>query len=52
VATWHEDKDLEEVFWFAKTHASHPACYLTETVILHISETNRHDEFLSRFDEA
>src|SRR6476661_6903477 len=44
IATWHEDEDREEVFWFAKHRAAHPSHAFKATVILDISARNRKDE--------
>jgi hypothetical protein len=37
VTTTHEDEELDEVFWFARHRAAHPACTLNRTLILHIA---------------
>jgi len=37
VTTAHEDEELEEVFWFARHRAAHPACTLSRTLILHLA---------------
>jgi hypothetical protein len=43
VATAHEDDDLDEVFWFARHRAAHPACTLNKTLILHVAGTPRRE---------
>ncbi|OWW20462.1 DUF7684 family protein [Noviherbaspirillum denitrificans] len=45
MTTSHEDDDLEEVFWFAKNRAKHPAQDLAETLMVHIGETDKRTEF-------
>lgn len=37
MTTWHEGESLEDVFWFAKNCAIHPAVRLDRTVLVHIS---------------
>jgi len=41
MTTWHDDEELSEVFWFSKNSAGHPVYVLSETVILHISHTDK-----------
>jgi hypothetical protein len=43
--TWHDDEELNEVFWFAKNSAFNQYHDLKEIVILHISEENKGSEF-------
>jgi hypothetical protein len=43
VTTSHEDEDLEEVFWFARHRAAHPACTLNRTLIVHIGAGPRRE---------
>ncbi len=52
IATWHEDEDREEVFWFAKHRASHPSHSFKATVILDISTRNRKDEIEAEYADA
>ena len=52
IATWHEDEDREEVFWFAKHRASHPGHSFKATVILDISARNRKDEIEAEYANA
>lgn len=40
MTTRHEDDDLEEVFWFAKNRARHPAIDLNETLLIHTRTTS------------
>jgi len=44
LATSHEDDDLEEVFWFARHRAAHPACTLNKTLIVHVGAAPRREE--------
>lgn len=37
LATAHEDEDMDEVFWFARHRAVHPALPIDATLILHIA---------------
>ena len=52
MTTWHEDDDMEEVFWFAKHRAAHPAVPLNTTLILHIAPTSRKDEIEALYADA
>jgi hypothetical protein len=51
ISTWHEDEDLEEVFWFAKHRAAHPAD-LKQTLLLHIADAPRRDELEAAYSDA
>ena len=52
MTTSHEDDDLEEVFWFAKSRAKHPALELNDTVIIHICDVEKREEFEELFARA
>jgi hypothetical protein len=52
MSTWHDDEDLEEVFWFARHRASHPALQLANTVILHMAAHGRGEALLEQFADA
>ncbi|HYD58733.1 MAG TPA: hypothetical protein VEC35_00160 [Noviherbaspirillum sp.] len=52
MTTWHEDDDLEEVFWFAKNRAKHPALDLNDTLLIHISDVEKREEFEELFAHA
>jgi len=52
VTTSHEDEDVDEVFWFARHRASHPAVPLNATLILHIAPASRKDELEARYADA
>ncbi len=50
--TWHDDETLKEVFWFAKNLAFNEYHELEETIILHISKTNKSNEFSFVYKKA
>lgn len=52
MTTSHEDDDLDEVFWFAKNRAKHPAIELEETVLIHIGDVEKRSEFEERYAQA
>jgi hypothetical protein len=52
IATWHEDEEREEVFWFAKHRAAHPSHSFKATVILDIALFNRKDEIEQAYADA
>lgn len=52
VTTHHEDEDLEEVFWFAKNRAKHPVLELNETLLIHIADTDKREEFEQSYADA
>jgi len=52
LTTWHEDEELEEVFWFARHRAVHPAHELRDTLILHIADAPRREELEAMFSAA
>ncbi len=52
LTTAHEDDDLDEVFWFARHRASHPALRFSTAVILHLAMRGRPDELLAQFADA
>lgn len=52
ISTAHEDDPLDEVFWFSKNKAHHPAHELNNTVILHVSAQNKQAEIEGQYDEA
>lgn len=52
ISTAHEDDPLDEVFWFSKNKAHHPAHKLNNTVILHVSAQNKQAEIEGQYDEA
>lgn len=52
VSTAHEDDDLEELFWFSKHRAAHPAGPLKRTLILHVAHTPRKEELEAAYADA
>lgn len=52
MTTWHEDEDMEEVFWFAKNRAKHPVLDLSETVLIHIGDVDRREKFEDSYANA
>lgn len=49
MTTWHTEQSLDEVFFFAKSHASHPVIDLQQTVLIHISTVCKELEFLQTY---
>ena len=45
VTTAMEEEDMDEVFWFAKHRATHPAYALVDAVILHVSGSEEKERF-------
>jgi hypothetical protein len=52
LATAHEDDDMDEVFWFARHRAVHPALPLDTTVIVHIAELPRKEAIEQAYADA
>jgi hypothetical protein len=52
IATWHEDEEREEVFWFAKHRAAHPSHSFKATVILDIGAAGRKDQIEQEYADA
>jgi hypothetical protein len=52
MTTAHEDEDVEEVFWFARHRAAHPACPLNRVLILHIAAQPRKEELEAAWADA
>jgi hypothetical protein len=52
IATWHEDEEREEVFWFAKHRAVHPSHTFKATVIVDISLLERKDAIEAEYADA
>jgi len=44
VTTSHEDEELEDLFWFARHRAAHPAITLNKTLIVHVAAGPRREE--------
>jgi hypothetical protein len=52
MTTWHEDEDLEDVFWFAKHRAAHPHVSLDTTLILHVAATPARERMTAAYADA
>jgi len=52
MTTWHDDEPLQEALWFCAYSAHHPSVKLLETLILHVSITDRSDELIKMLREA
>ncbi len=52
MTTWHADETLEEVLWFAKSAALHPAVPLQSTLLLHISQNNEEGKLVEAYVNA
>ena len=47
-----EDEDIDEVFWFAKHRAAHPALPLDEAIVVHIAAAPRRDAIEAAYNDA
>ncbi len=52
MTTSHPHESLRAVFWFAKKAAKHPEVQFGETVVLHLSATDRSTEYQAMFHRA
>lgn len=52
ITTWHENESLGEVIWFAKYTASHASHDNLNMVFVHLSSTDRSNEFKSSYLNA
>ncbi|MFP5393524.1 MAG: hypothetical protein ACLGI6_18580 [Gammaproteobacteria bacterium] len=52
VTTFHDDEDMEEVFWFAKNRATHPIHTLNNVVILHIAAEPNKEAIEEQYADA
>ena len=52
MTTWHIEDSLEELFFFAKNSAKHPSLELRNTLMIHISATDRGEEFSEHYGSA
>jgi hypothetical protein len=52
ITTRHEDEELDEVFWFARHRAHHPAHELRNTLILHISGEDKQIDLENLYENA
>jgi hypothetical protein len=47
-----DDEDMDEVFWFAKHRAAHPALPLDAVLIVHVAARPRRDEIEAAYAHA
>lgn len=52
ITTSHEDEELDELFWFARHRASHPALTLNKTLIVHVAAAPRRDALEAAWSAA
>ncbi len=52
ITTWHETESLSDVFWQAKNSVEHACVEFSNSVILHISNENKEQEFLALYTNA
>lgn len=52
MTTWHEDEELEEVFWFAKNRARHPGLVLGTTIVLHVTQVGKREAIETLYASA
>lgn len=50
--TWHDDEPLNEVFWFCKYTAFSDYHDFKNSVVIHVSKTNRCAEYTQQFENA
>jgi len=49
MTTWHENVPINEVFFFSKHNGFHPTVELKNTLLLHISNSNREKELINEY---
>ena len=52
MTTWHAKESLKEVYWFSKNNAVHPTVKISNTLLLHISNSSKEKDFLSEYASA
>ena len=52
VTTWHENEPLKEVYWFSKNNAFHPTVEIHNTLILHVSRSNKEKKLFAAYASA
>ncbi|HEY0846363.1 MAG TPA: hypothetical protein VGE12_13425 [Noviherbaspirillum sp.] len=52
VTTAHEDEELDDVFWFAKSRARHPVLELNDVLFIHVGDQEKRAEFEARYAQA
>jgi len=49
MTTWHDKEPLKKVFFFSKYNGFHPTVELQNTLLLHISSSNKEIEYLNEY---
>lgn len=49
ITTWHDKVPLTEAFYFAKYNATHPVANIENTLLIHVSKTNKEQELLNEY---
>ena len=52
MTTWHEHEPLSETLWHCKYCAVHPTVEIFRTLLVHVSEISKEQEFLQAYAEA
>jgi len=52
LTTAHEDEDIDEVFWYARHRAAHPAVPLDTVVILHVAPSPDRERLTGAYRDA
>ena len=52
LTTWHDGEPLDEVMWFCKHAATHPAVEMPRTVLLHLARNRDGEALLQRYRAA
>jgi hypothetical protein len=52
MTTWHEDEPLSEVFWFAKNCAFAATVEIVDTLVFHVSRSDRSKEYAHLYAAA
>jgi hypothetical protein len=52
MTTWHEHESLSEVFWFAKNCAFAATVDIVDTLVLHVSHSDRNEEYAHLYAAA
>ena len=52
ITTWHNDESLEEFLWFTKFSAEHPFAELSDTIIIHVANTQARQKFLKLWNQV
>ena len=52
ITTWHENENLNEVFFYAKHVACHEAFQLEDLLVIHISTSNKESELREIYNDA